>query len=109
MSYEVLDKCDTFFDRYTPIPIVSTISGTGRVLYGLIETVYGLAQAIFCGFASIFDRYPNAGDFAFTGVGHFGFGMSNLFKGLFEMVPGVNFGVWAWNHFSAPLKREEMF
>lgn len=91
-----LDQLDRAFDRYSTSPIISSVTGAGRILFGAIEVIVGLVKTIFNGIGMQFNPSYEA---AFNkGVMHLFFGAGNILKGTIEAIPLIgNFLVHTYN------------
>ncbi len=101
-----LDRIDSSFDRYSICPLVSTFSGAGRALYGVVELISGLVSAIWAAIAmACRGRCEQDAPQFNSACLHLFFGGANIVKGLFEAIPIVNFLVAGYNHDFRPLNR----
>lgn len=107
MDFNKLDVIDKAFDHCTPMPIVSTVSGAGRVIYGYIELIVGIASAVINGIAQLFSdnkKYEERFDNACV---HMFFGGANMVKGTLEAIPIINLLVFWYNAAGGALERKK--
>ena len=71
------------------MPGISSASGTTRVLYGIIETVAGLAAGLFLGLANRVIHYPQGSYRAMKQLSYAAHGSENIFRGIVELLPFV--------------------
>ena len=102
-----LDKIDETFDKFTPFTILSTVTGAGRAVYGVVELIVGLASAVIYGLGQLLgenSRYASKFDGACL---HIFFGAANVVKGGTEAIPLVNLLAFWYNVEGCPLRRAD--
>ena len=94
-----LHQMDLAFDAYTVYPVISTVSGAARSLYGLAELITGIFQTIFYGIKQFDLNLTDENQIRTNshnltqGCLHIFFGGSSIIKGAVEAIPLVNFSV----------------
>lgn len=109
--YTKLDSVDQSLSEWTVYPVISSFTGTARVIYGIAETFFGSA-----GFAFDIARLPiNHTDDIYKSlekrVVHLIAGEANILKGLLEIIPFINIGValfYKLNDNNPLITREEL-
>ena len=87
MTYNLgarLNDIDRQFGKAGCIPIVSTLTGYMRELYGIVEAIAGVAQLAF-GFLSL--PFTDDNRFIDRGFEHLNHGVLNIIRGNIEMIP----------------------
>ncbi len=109
MSSIKLDQADALFDSFTCFPLVSTITGSGRVIYGLVELITGLIKSIIFGVKKLIvsDNELEALEKKFEGACvHIFFGSANIVRGVVEAIPLVNLLVFGYDGEMGSLRRK---
>jgi hypothetical protein len=85
-----LSQMEGFFNIAGYIPVVSSVTGAARILYGKIEVVAGIAAAAFLAIKALFsgDRSANEWfDKSLMALDYAIHGAANVIRGYIEIVP----------------------
>ncbi len=107
MDNQKLDVIDKSFDKFTPYPLLSTMTGAGRAVYGLAEFITGVVKSIFFGIGQLFTNDAACQKSFDDACLHIFFGSANIVKGIVEAIPLVNFLVSVYNVDGKPLARHD--
>ena len=105
MDNLILNRIDESFDKFTPFTFLSTVTGFGRAVYGLVELITGLAYAIIFGVRQLYNEEKAYEEKFDSGCLHIFFGAANIVKGVTEAIPLVNLLVFWYNEVGQPLQR----